>query len=248
MECASPVLTSILAVAPVFALILSGFAAGRFRLLGPSGASELNKFVVFLALPALLFEVMARADWAVLWQPGFILAFGAGAFLVYGVALLALAWRGRRLAEASIDALNAGYANTGYIGFPICAAVFGEQSFALVTVATVMTASLMFAVAIVLIEVGVHEQAGFRHMAARVGGSLAKNPLIVAPVLGVGWASLHTALPEPVARYLHLLGGAASPCALASLGLFLAQRHKRTARRSGWSRRSPPSSSLGSQR
>jgi len=37
---------------PIFALILAGYACRRRSLLGPTAASELNRFVVWLALPA----------------------------------------------------------------------------------------------------------------------------------------------------------------------------------------------------
>ena len=65
-------LTAFLAVLPVFLLIGAGWMAGRRAWLGPTGSAELNRFVVWLGLPALLFTVMAEADWAKLWQPGFI--------------------------------------------------------------------------------------------------------------------------------------------------------------------------------
>lgn len=48
-------------VLPVFALIAAGWGARRFDLLGPAGAYELNRFVVYLGMPALLFQVVAKA-------------------------------------------------------------------------------------------------------------------------------------------------------------------------------------------
>ncbi|MFL6703877.1 MAG: AEC family transporter, partial [Paraburkholderia graminis] len=54
---------------PVFGLIFAGFACRRRGVLGPNSASELNRFVVWLALPALLFDTMARATWEQLYQP-----------------------------------------------------------------------------------------------------------------------------------------------------------------------------------
>lgn len=65
-------------VLPIFALAGAGALARRFAILGPHSARELNQFVVYLALPALLFEIMAKARWSELDQPGFIGAFGLG--------------------------------------------------------------------------------------------------------------------------------------------------------------------------
>ena len=65
-------------VLPVFALILLGYLCRRSGRMGPTGASELNRFVVWLGLPALLFSVVATSTWEQLWQPGFIAAFAIG--------------------------------------------------------------------------------------------------------------------------------------------------------------------------
>jgi malonate transporter and related proteins len=217
------VLTALLAVCPVFGLIVAGFASGRWRLLGPTACSELNRFVVYLALPALLFQVMATADFRALWQPGFIAAFAIGAFVVFGGTVVMRMGRGQHLTDAVLDGLNAGYANAGYIGFPLCELVFGRQSFALVTVAAILTVCVLFGVAIIFVEIGRQSEPNGRRLVLTVGRSLLRNPLLLAPVFGAGWASLGVKLPDSAITFLHMLGASASPCALVSLGLFLAR-------------------------
>ena len=49
-------------VLPVFAIVLAGYACGRFRLLGPGGSEALNGFVYFAALPALFFGSLAKVE------------------------------------------------------------------------------------------------------------------------------------------------------------------------------------------
>lgn len=63
----------------MFGLIFAGFACRRRGVLGPNSASELNRFVVWLALPALLFDTMAHATWQQLYQPAFVAAFRSDA-------------------------------------------------------------------------------------------------------------------------------------------------------------------------
>ena len=67
-------------VLPIFALIGVGWVARRAAWMGPEGALELNRFVVYLDMPALLFRIMAKASFRDLAQPGFIAAFGIGRF------------------------------------------------------------------------------------------------------------------------------------------------------------------------
>jgi malonate transporter len=209
---------------PVFALILAGFACRRCGVLGPNAASELNRFVVWLALPALLFDTMARATWQQLDQPAFIATFSiacAGAFvLILASRLLG----GLHLADASIEAIAAAYPNTGYIGFPLCMIAFGTSSLTPTTIATILVACVLFAIAIVLIEIGLQTERRPDKLGLKVLKSLACNPLIVSPIAGVAVAGVHLTLPASAETFLKLLSGAASPCALVGLGLFLAER------------------------
>jgi predicted permease len=217
-------LTARLVVIPIFALIFVGFGCRRSQLLGANATSELNRFVVILALPALMFDITAHMRWATFYQPGFIAATGGGAAIVFIVTVF-VRWRQTgQLADASLDGLNAGYANTGFIGFPLCLAAFGSASTSLTAIATVMTACVLFALAIVLIEIGSSTSARIDHVVAKVGKSLVKNPLLIAPVLGAAFAGTGWVIPEPIEVFLRLLGNAASPCALVALGLFLGQR------------------------
>jgi malonate transporter len=219
-------LTSLSVVCPVFAVIAAGFACGRLGLLGPTASSELNRFVVYLGLPALLFLVMAEANWTALWQPGFIASFATGVFVIFGGTLIYRVALGHHLTDASIDGLNAGYANVGYIGFPLCELIFGRQSLALVTIATIITVSVLFAVAIIFVEIGLRTERRVHRLFAKIGTALIRNPLLVAPLLGAVWSTFHTPVPDAAKAVLHMLGNAASPCALVSLGLFLAARHR----------------------
>ncbi len=218
-------MSSVVAVVlPVFALIGLGWLVRRIGVLDGHATGGLNGYVVHLALPALLFDIVARADPAQLWQPGFAATCTLSAGVVFAVTVLVRRRRSRSLADASIDGLNASYANTGFIGFPLVAAVLGPAAMPATLVATIVTVCVLFAVALVLVEVGVNAGQGARHVAARVGGALVRNPLLVAPALGLlvllsGWT-----LPSPVVRVLELLGASASPCALVALGLFLAEK------------------------
>lgn len=223
-------LSTFLIVAPIFGLIFAGFASRRLNLLGPSASPELNRFVVYLALPAMLFRIMADTSWHALYQPAFLASFGLGTAIVF---VLTLAWRlrGRRhLADASVDGLNASYTNSGFMGFPLCLAVLGEASLPAVTLATILTVCVLFGISIVLIEVGLQTGGGLLHVSSKVARSLLKNPLLLAPLLGAAVASLGWHVPAPLESFLLLLGGAASPCALVALGLFLAEKRARDPR------------------
>ncbi|WP_179405316.1 AEC family transporter [Burkholderia guangdongensis] len=213
---------------PVFALIFAGFACRRRGLFGPHAASELNRFVVWLALPALLFHTMAHATWAQLYQPAFIAAFSAACAVTFLLMLASRLVAGRHLADASIDAIAAAYPNTGYLGFPLCLIAFGTSSLTPTTIATIIVACVLFASAIVLIEIGLQTERAPHKLGLKVIASLARNPLIFSPLAGVAVAAAHVPIAGSVETLLKLLSGAASPCALVSLGAFLAEKRAAT--------------------
>jgi predicted permease len=218
------VLTTLGVVVPVFGLILLGYLCRRGKVLGPASMTELNRFVVWVALPALLFDIMANTRWSTLWQPGFMLAYGLGSVLVFGATVAARRASGKALADAGIDGLNAAYPNSGYMGFPLCLVALGPASLPLMTIATILTVCFVFAAAIICVEVGLQEERRPAMLATKVLRALVRNPLLVAPALGALASGLGVPLPAPAETFLKLLGAAASPCALVALGVFLAQQ------------------------
>lgn len=208
---------------PIFGLILAGTLCRRSGRLGEAAAAELNRFVVWLCLPALLFDATATASWGELWHPGFVAVCAIGTLAVFVLTLLYRWQSPRHLADASIDGLSAAYANTGYIGIPLCVLVLGDDGLVPALIATLVVVCVLFAIAVVCVEVGLQAEKTLHHAIAKVALALAKNPLVVAPLLGGLWAIGGLGLPSAVAKFLHLLGAATTPCALVSLGAFLAQ-------------------------
>lgn len=210
-------------VFPIFALIFLGWGCRKRNILSASAASELNRFVIYLGLPALLFDSMSRLTLADFANVRFIGVFAAGIAIVF----LLTAWIKRRqqaeTADLIIDSLGTSYANVGFIGIPLCYLAFGHDGLPPSVIAMVMTACLLFAVAIVLLETCMHAQASVGKTIAKVGKSLLRNPIMIAPVAGLTVALSGVEIPTGVQQLFKILGGAASPCALVSLGLFLAQ-------------------------
>lgn len=208
-------------VFPLFALILIGYLAARLRLLGADAVTALNKFVVWMALPALMFQVMAQISWDDINQPGYIAATILGMAVIFSLAYLLD--RRRSLADISLEGLAASYSNTGYMGIPLGLMVFGDAVLPAVVLAMLLTAGGLFAFSIVLIEIDLQSSATLRSTLFKVTKSLACNPLVAAPAAGLVVAALQIPLPSGVYSFTTLLGAAASPCALVTIGLFLAQ-------------------------
>lgn len=209
------------AVLPVFAIILAGFVFARMRGLGDDAVAILNAYVVWVALPALLFDFVAAADWATLVQPRFVTVFGVAMLGVFALSLVAN--RHATLARRSLDALSASYSNTAYLGIPLAGALIGPVGTAAAVIASLMTVCALFALSVTLVEIDLVPQGNIGRRIIRVGAAVLRNPLVAAPIAGLAWALTGLAIPVPVGHFLSLLAATASPVALVTIGVFLAQ-------------------------
>lgn len=196
--------------------------------MGPAAAGELNRFVVWLALPALVFHILANTSWQQLWQPGFVGTFLIACLSVFAFVLIQRLVSGKPLVDASVDGIAASYPNTAYMGFPLCLLLFGEEALLPTSIASIIVVCVLFSLAIILIETGLQAERKPHKLLLKVMAALVKNPLIVAPAAGALVSICGFKVPASADTFLKLLGAAASPCALVSLGLFLAEKREKS--------------------
>ncbi|MEO8722558.1 MAG: AEC family transporter [Sphingobium sp.] len=217
-------LTTIATILPVFLIILVGYGAARSGVLPTDSAQVLNRFVIWIPLPCLMFHIVATTDWVRQWDTGFVIASVGASMAVFGLGMCVGRWRGLSLADMAVDGLNASYANTAYIGLPLLTLVLGPASRPYVVVAASLTLMLLFASAVILIEMARHKANGFAYASGQAVKGTIRNPVVVAPLLGLLWWLSGIKLPVPLDNMLDMVGGSASPTALLAIGLFLAQR------------------------
>ena len=207
---------------PVFGLILCGYLAGYFGVLGTHSSEALNRFVYYFALPALLFIFVARAPLErILYWP-FLAAWGGSLVLSFGLtALLARLVYRDRLAVVGLRSMNASFANTGYMGIPLAITAFGEAAGLPAIIATAFMGIILISLTIALIETDLSTKAGAGGIARDVGLALAKNPLVLSVAAGALVSAFGISIPLPLAKFFDLLSSAAGPCALFAIGLFI---------------------------
>ena len=82
---------------PIFGVILAGYLAGRWRILGGEATAALNAFVSYFALPVLFFGTLARTPVAAVLDPAPDAGFGLVVVATFAVGMLStrLAVQGR---------------------------------------------------------------------------------------------------------------------------------------------------------
>ena len=118
------------AVLPVFGLVASGYLAGRLGLVTQASSTALNQFVYAFALPAMLFVAVYRGSLDEILGSGGFIAAVVLATMGTAAAGFALSYFlvGAPPAESTLRALNASFANTGYLGIPLVSLAYGERA------------------------------------------------------------------------------------------------------------------------
>ena len=217
------VLSVLLITFPFFALVLCGYLAARTRLLPQPAIPGLNAFVLYFALPCMLYRFGASTPIAQLLDPA-----AAGVYLLCALVMVGgtvLATRGPRMGwnDAAFGALVAAFPNTGFMGVPLLVALLGAASAgpAILTIAIDMVITSSLCVALSRLDVaGTHGMAVALRKALR---GMAGNPMPWAIALGALASALQFRLPGPLDQSVAMLADAASPVALFTIGAVLAR-------------------------
>ena len=217
------VLSVLLVTFPFFALVLCGYLAARIRLLPQPAIPGLNSFVLYFALPCMLYRFGASTPIAQLLDPA-----AAGVYLLCALVMVAgtvLATRGPRMGwnDAAFGALVAAFPNTGFMGVPLLVALLGAAAAgpAILTIALDMVVTSSLCVALSRLDV-----AGTHGMAVALRKALvgmAGNPMPWAIALGALASAMQFTLPGPLDQSVAMLADAASPVALFTIGAVLAR-------------------------
>ncbi len=203
-----------------FGLVLLGYACRRTNFIDDTVGAGLNQFVMYLALPALLFGMVMKMPSLDQAQARFLLAYGAGSMAVFLLPILCFGKR-LSLAQKAIDGLYAAYPNTGLIGVPLAMTVFGQAGAAGTLIAAIFTTSILFAVGIAVIEIDLSRRGGGQAWWRGIPRILLRNPMLFSPVLAGLFVLTGLSMPQALGRMIDMLATATAPCALIALGLFL---------------------------
>ncbi len=221
-ETIDSVLNILLVTFPFFALVAAGFLAARRRVLPLEAIPGLNGFVLFFALPAMLYRFGSTTPIAQLLDASVFGVYLLCALLMVALAI-ALTKRGRiGWNDASFGALVAAFPNTGFMGVPLLAALMGVHSVGTIIVLIVVDMVVTSSLCIALSRLDQRE-GGAAVAAGKALSGVLRNPMPWAIILGGVASALQFQLPSPIEKTAWLLADAASPVALFTIGAVLAR-------------------------
>ncbi|WP_396270362.1 AEC family transporter [Ideonella sp.] len=113
---------------PFFALVLCGYLAAHRRIVPESAIGGLNAFVLFFALPCLLFRFGMNTPVLELLNLSVLAVYLTAATLVVFFTIAMTLSRRVGMKDAAFGALVAAFPNTGFMGVPLLVALLGPQA------------------------------------------------------------------------------------------------------------------------
>ena len=218
---------------PFFALIATGYVAGRTRFFTPEATAYLTKFVFYFALSAMLFGFAANLSLGAVFDWNFVAAYLGASLAVYALAFGVGCLRGVSVEEAAIEAQCAVIGNVGFLGIPMLVLLLGQAAAG--PLLLVLSIDLIVFSSLITLVITARREGSLRWRVVWVLIlGLLKNPMIVAVVLGLAWGASGWVVPVPVNEYLTTLGAAATPGALFAIGASLAGRSAERLQVAGW--------------
>ena len=210
-------------MAPIFGLIVLGFAAVRVGVIDRGGVRGLVLFVFTFAIPALLIRSVAdlrlptEVDW------GFLIAFYAGSFGAYavGMAVGRLGF-GQPPPEEAIFGMVGSYSNLVMMGLPIVLVSLGEEAILWLMLVIAFHSVTFMPFTILLMQRGGGADGPPARRALTVALEVGRNPIVVGILIGTAINLSGLEVGGAFGTGLGWLGEAAIPCALFAMGGSLA--------------------------
>jgi len=210
---------------PFFGLIFIGFACGKLKQIPDTALAWMNFFIVYVALPALFYRILAQTPLQQLARIDFVFATTLATFWAFTISFaVGMAIRRGDIAESTIAGLAGGYGNIGYMGPGLALATLGARAAVPVALIFCFDNIVLFTMVPFLMALASSRPMSVGAIALQVVKRVALHPLIVASALGVLSAAVHFQPPVALDRLMQFLQNAAAPCALFALGVTVALR------------------------
>lgn len=208
---------------PFFALVFCGYFAARRRMLPLEAIGGLNAFVLFFALPCMLYRFGASTPIAQLLDVSALLVYLPCALLMVAGAVAFSLNERIRWNDAAFGALVAAFPNTGFMGVPLLVALLGAAAAGPAILTILIDLVVTTSLCIALSRLDGADEHGASIAARKALRGVAANPMPWAIVLGGASSALGLVPLKPIADTVGLLADAASPVALFTIGAVLAR-------------------------
>ena len=204
---------------PIYITIVLGFLTTRLGLFSPADMRVLGKFVINLALPALLFNALAQRPIGEILNGPYLLVYALGSLLTLGLGF----WWARRAVHqdgttSAYYAMGMSCSNSGFVGYPIALLTLGPVAGVMLGLNMIVENLLMIPLLLALAERGEGHGGAWHRVLRQALGKLLRNPLVIGLLAGFVVSLMGWKLPPALARTVTLFAQASGALSLFVIG------------------------------
>ncbi len=221
-------------VAPLFGLILLGYISGRLNRITLEGLAWMNFFIMYIALPPLIYKLLAQTPLEEFRNASFLLKTSFSTFTIFFLCFFIAKFRQQRTENSTIQGFAGAYGNIGYLGPPLAMAAFGPEAGVPVALIFCLDNTMHFTLAPLLMAFSNDKRSNDKRnkdkrppllpMLLGIVKKVLSHPLILSTIAGIAAASAQFQPPVALDSLLTMLASAAAPCALFVMGVSAALR------------------------
>ena len=209
--------------APLFLLVLVGYALSHWGRWPAEASDALTRFVFSVAIPAFLFRLMSDFSRLPPVDARLLLAYFGGCLVVFvlGRVIAATLFRLDGVSQ-SVFAVGGIFANNVLLGVPLAKVTLGDAAMPAVSLMLVFNSLLLWTLVTVSVEWARHRELSAQRL-VRTTVSVITNPVVAGILLGTAFGFTGLVLPAMIDDTVHMLSQAAIPMSLVVLGMGLAE-------------------------
>jgi malonate transporter and related proteins len=214
-------LTILTVTFPFFALVFAGYLAAKRGWLPLAAIPGLNIFVLYFALPCMLFRFGASTPMAQLFNPSVAVLYAISAVCMVSLGMWLLRRSGQSWNDAAFGTMSVAFPNTGYMGLPLLLNLFGPAAVGTAIVTILVDVFFTSSVCIAMSRLDHAEEHGVRSAGLQALKSVLGIPLTWGIALGALFSANVWVLPDILNNTVALMAAAAAPVALFTIGAVL---------------------------
>lgn len=203
---------------PVFAVMALGYVSVWRGVFAAPEMRTLGKFVMTIALPALLFVTLATRDIGDVVNLPYLAAYALAGLATGAIALLVLRAQGEGRARQAVGWIGVNSPNSAFIGFPLLTFLAPDIAGPVLAMNFLVENFLLVPIGLVLLDQAKSGGSGALRLLGHTILGVLQRPLMIGLMLGLAFAMTGLDLPPTLQRLFGFVGASASALALFAVG------------------------------
>lgn len=204
---------------PIFAAMAIGYLIVFKGWFAASDMRVMGKYVMNVAMPALLFNAVASRDVSDVFRPDYMLVYLLGGLTTIAISWLWFSWTGIDKARRAIAVMGSTCANSGFVGYPVMLLAFPEIAGLILALNMLVENIILIPICLILMDMAKEgETLSIPQTMLKTFLGVIRRPMVIGLLLGLLVSLLSIPIPDALSRLFTMLAASAAAISLIVVG------------------------------